>query len=492
MKTVLEHAREIPVIAEVDVLVLGGGPAGIGAAIAAARNGASTLLVERYGFLGGNLTIAMVNPMFTFHDIHGKQVIRGIPGELVDRLVAFCASSGHVTDLTFDNASMTPFDPEGMKIVLLDMVAESGAQTLLHSQVAGVVRDGNNVSAVILESKSGRQAVSAKMVIDCTADADVAARAGAEFILGRQSDGAMQPVTLFFRIGDIDYDRLRSWMKANRHLLKGQPTDKEIDSQEAIAFLGLNGLMEQAQKDGELDCNIAPRALLYQLPGRGQIAVNCTRLQNIDGTNAQHLTHAEFETRHQAWEVYRFLKKHVGGFEDSIMLDSGVQVGVRETRHVVGDYRMVRADVLTDQQFSDGIACGTFAIDIHPPEGGKQVFTGSGKAVYEIPYRCCTPKGFDNLLVAGRCIDATHEAFGSARVMATAMAIGQGVGTAAAMAASEGLTTRQVDIPRLRKTLVEQDVYLLGENTPLVKEAKLVLDRPATSGAAASHHDPFQ
>src|SRR5690606_34483125 len=212
MQFIKEEGRDLPVFATPEVLVVGAGPAGIGAAISAARNGAKVMLMERYGFLGGNLTIAMVNPMFTFHDVKGKQVIRGIAGELVDRLVKLKSSQGHVTDLTFDNASMTPFDPEGMKYLLFQMVTEAGVELLLHSWAVGVTRDGSRVSSVIIENKSGRQAIVPKYVIDCSADADIAAMAGAPFVKGREEDGAMQPVTLFFRIGGIDMTNLRHWM----------------------------------------------------------------------------------------------------------------------------------------------------------------------------------------------------------------------------------------------------------------------------------------
>jgi hypothetical protein len=490
-RSILEPARSTVVIDAPEVLVVGSGPAGIGAAIAAARNGARTLLVEEYGYLGGNLTCAMVNPMFTFHDVQGEQVIRGIPGELVERLVGFDASPGHVTDLTFDNASMTPFDPEGMKQVLFDMVTEAGIGLLLHSKMVDVIRDGSRISAVVIESKSGRQALTANVVIDCTADGDVAARAGVKYILGRENDGAMQPATLYLRIGEVDYSCLRSWMKANRSLLKDHPSDEEIDSQDAIAFLGLHDLIKAAQGSGELDPNMAPRALLYQLPGTGQISVNWTRLQKIDGTNVADLTRAEVETRRQAWQIYRFLKKYVGGFEHSRILDTAAQVGIRETRHIAGDYRLSRQDVLSSRHFEDGIACGTFAIDIHPPEGEKQIFTGSGKAIYEIPYRSCTPKGLENTYVAGRCIDATHEAFGSVRVMATAMAIGQGVGTAAALAVRNHCGTREVNIEELRGILIKQGVYLLGAEIPSRRNPCLELKRTNGNGAVGGHFNPF-
>jgi hypothetical protein len=486
-----EPARQIPVIAQPDVLVVGAGPAGIGAAIAAARNGAHVLLVERYGFLGGNLTTAMINPMFTFHDIHGKQVIQGIAGELVERLVEAGVSLGHVTDLTFDNASMTPFDPEGMKQQLLRMVQEAGVQLLLHTTIVDVVKLGSVLQAVITESKSGRQAICPKLIIDCSGDADIAALAGVPYVLGRSGDQAMQPVSLFFRIAGIDFARLRYWMKQNRDQLKEQPTDAEIDSQQALAFLGLNKKIQADTLAGEYPKDAAPRILFYQLPREGQVAVNVTRLQGINGTDVNDLTRAEIALRQQAWDVHRYLQTHVGGFETSYILDTGVQVGVRETRHIQGDYTLTEKDVLSGQAFEDGIACGTFAIDIHPPEGTQQIYTGSGKAVYEIPYRCLLPLGLDNLLVAGRSISVTHTAFGSVRVMATCMAIGQGAGTATAEIVQRGVTTRQVDIKSVRRRLIEQGQFLLDPSVEVTVNERLRLERAGGSGAQASHYNPF-
>ena len=492
MKYITEEKKEIPIISEPDVLVVGAGPAGIGAAIAAARNGAKTLLVERYGFIGGNLTIAMVNPMFTFHDVNGIQVIKGIAGELVDRLVMLKLSDGHVTDLTFDNASMTPFDPEGMKILLLRMVKESGVQLLLHTQVVAATREGNRVQSVIIESKSGRQAILPKYVIDCSADGDIVAKIGSPFVLGRKEDGLMQPVTLFFRIGGINNNTMREWMKKNRSMLKDSPTDDEIDNQDAIAFLGMKDLIQQAIEKGEFPHDAAPRILFYQLPQKDQVAVNVTRLQGIDGTNVNDLTRAELETREQAWSVHLFLKKYVGGFEHSYILDTGVQVGVRETRHIIGDYELTEEDVLSGASFDDGIACGTFAIDIHPPKGDQQIFSGSGKKVYEIPYRSLLPKGIENLWVAGRCICATHAAFGSARVMATCMGIGQGAGTSAAYANKFDLKTRQINPKIIRKILVDQGQYLLNEKINTTINEKLILKRKGGSGEKGSHYNPFK
>jgi hypothetical protein len=492
MPSFIEKEREIPIVADPEVLVVGAGPAGIGAAVAAARNGAKVLLVERYGYLGGNLTVAMVNPLFTFHDVNGRQVIQGIPGELVDRLVEQQASLGHIRDLTFDNASMTPFDPEGMKRLLFEMVLEAGVELLLHTWVVGAIRTGERVDGVIIENKSGRQAIRPKLIIDCTADADVVAQAGGTFLKGRESDGALQPVTLFFRIANIDFKAVRAWMKQNRQLMKDAPSDAEIDRVPALAFSGLNTLIQQVIGKGEYPEQAASGVLAYQLPMEGQLAVNTTQMQGIDGTNAADLTRAEIETRKQAWGIFRFLKTYVGGFENAYILDTGAQVGVRETRRIVGDYQLTETDVLSNRAFPDGVACGTFAIDIHPPDGKRQVFTGSGKSVYEIPYRSLIPAGIENVLVAGRCISATHAALGSTRVMATSMAIGQGAGTAAAQAVSRGALTRQVDVSALREQLIRQGVFLLDPRANSIVDDELKLENRAGTGVATIHYNPYQ
>jgi hypothetical protein len=490
MRYVTEKQRETPVVASPEVLVVGAGPAGICAAIAAARMGAKTMLVERYGIVGGNLTVAMVNPLFTFHDIRGRQVIKGIAEEIVQRMTSRHASYGHVTDLTFDNASMTPFDPEGSKVILFELLEEAGVEIRLHSLVVGTQTEDGFIRSVLIENKSGRQAISPGYVIDCSGDADVAALSGVPSILGREEDGAMQPATLYFRIGGVDKILLRQWMKANRQMLKDSPTDEEIDNQKAIALLGLNEWVEAAIRSGELDPETAPRILLYELPDN-QFSVNTTRLQKIDGTNVCDLTHAEIALRKQVVQVHAFLKKSIGGFAGSSIIDTGIQAGIRETRHILGDYTLTEDDILNGRSFDDGIACGTFAIDIHPPHGREQIFTGSGKVVYEIPYRTLLPQGLNNLLVAGRCLSANHAAFGSIRVMATCMGVGQGAGVAAALSARGRMTTREIDTAALRAELIRQGQYLLNAGLKEEIDERLMLKRTDGSGAKAAHYNPF-
>lgn len=325
--------------------------------------------------------------------------------------------------------------------------------------------------------------------IDCTGDGDVAAKAGADFTIG-DGKGIVQPVSLFFRIGDVNTSELRAWMKKNRQLLKDNPTDKEIDSQKGIAFLGLNELVKEEIAKGNLDSEIANRILMYELPHH-QFAMNVTRLQKISGVNAKELTKAEIRLRKQVVEVYRFMKKHVGGFENSYIVETGARVGVRESRHIIGDYILDEGDILEGKSFEDGISCGTYAIDIHPGQGKMQIYTGSGKMVYEIPYRSLIPTKFDNMLVAGRCISANQMAAGSIRVMATCMAMGQGAGTAAAMAAESDGLTRNVDTKMLREMLILQGQYLLNSDLEETIDPTLILDREKSDGSKGSHYNPF-
>ena len=491
MKTIIEENKEIEVISCPDVLVIGGGPAGIGAAIAAARMGVNTMLIERYGFVGGNLTVAMVNPIFTFHDINGRQIINGIAQELIEKLQNIGGSLGHVTDLTFDNASMTPFDPELCKYVLLQMLEEAGVHLLLHSLFVDTIVENNVIKYVIIENKSGRQAICPKYVIDCSADADVVYHTGIKCLESDENDGALQPASLYFRIGGTDTLKLKEKKKKNRLLLKDSPTNKEIDSQKAIAFLGLNNLVENAISSGLLDNEVAPRILMYELPN-GQFSVNTTRLQNVNGTDVKDLTRAEINLRKQVIQVFNFIRNNISGFENSYIIDSGIQVGIRETRRIIGEYVLTEDDVLKGKSFYDGIACGTFAIDIHPPHGKKQIFTGSGRAVYEIPYRCLLPKGLENVLVAGRCISVNHIALGSIRVMATCIAIGQGAGTAAAMSSiNNNGKLRDINIDELRAKLISVNQYLLNDSEKEIVDEGLKLNRVKSDGANAGHYNPF-
>lgn len=442
-----------------DVAVVGGGPAGIGAACAAADAGAEVVLIESGGFLGGNLTASLVNPMFIFHNEQGEQVVRGIPEEIVQRLVSVGGSFGHVPDICGDNPSMTPFDPEDMKLVLLDAVEQRGIDVRLYSYFIKAQKNETDVSEVIIANKSGMQAISSKVFVDCTGDMDIAANAGAEFLVGRTRDKRTQPMTMMFRMGNIDGARVRDYMIRNRDDLQIAVDDETVRTTPAITFLGLNKLIAEVQEKGEFIPH-RERILMYQLPKHGQFMANVTRITHADGINVTSLNEATASGMRQVRAVVEFLRKYVDGFEDAVLLETASRVGVRETRRIRGEYVLTEDDIRSNRLFEDGVAKGTFAFDIHQPDGKSQVFTGSGKNTYEIPYRSLYTRSISNLLVAGRSISATHEALSSTRVMATCMAIGQGAGVGAALAAKNGCHVGDIGWEELRKELLRQDAVV--------------------------------
>ncbi len=410
---------------EHDVIVAGGGTAGVAAAVAAARNGADTILIERYGFLGGTMTAGLVNPFMTFHA--GKeQIIKGIFQEIIDRL----------KDMDGYDEKTKAFDNEVMKIVLDQMIKETGVKLLLHTYIAdALVTKGNAIRGVEAYNKSGRQAVLGRVIIDATGDGDVAVMAGAPYEKGREEDGLTQPMTLNFRMGGVDVERMPSREKINK-------------------------LFEEAKAKGEI--KIPRENVLYFLTTRkGEIHFNTTRIVKVDGTKADDLTYAEIEGRRQMVELIKFLKEKVSGFENAYLMMSAVQVGVRETRRIIGEYVLTGEDIVKARKFSDVIARGSYPIDIHSPTGEGTIIKRlpPGES-YDIPYRCIVPKKVENLLIAGRCISCTHEAQAAIRVIPIVVAIGQAAGTAAALAAKLHVSPREMDVSLLQETLKKQGAIL--------------------------------
>ena len=412
------------VSSENDVVVVGGGTAGLAAAVAASRNGVDALLIERYGFLGGATTAGLVNPFMTFH-AGEEQIIEGIFQEIIDRLENMNG---------YDRKSRA-YDAEVMKIVADQMVEESGVKLMLHSLVVDAVMEGNFIRGVVVENKSGRQRVMAKVVVDATGDGDVAVKAGAPYEKGRREDGLTQPMTLNFRMGGVETARM--------------PSRSE-----------LNKLYDEAKAKGEISI---PRENLLWFPTvrRGEIHFNTTRVVKVDGTSGKDLTYSEVEARRQMMRVVEFLKRRVPGFESAYLLVSGSQIGVRETRRIMGEYVMTEEDVLGARKFEDVVARGSYPIDIHSPTGeGTVIKRLPPGASYDIPYRCLVPKRVENLLVAGRCVSCTHEAQAAIRVIPICVAMGQAAGTAAALAAKLKATPRGIDITMLQKTLRKQGANL--------------------------------
>ena len=445
--------------AEADVLVVGGGPAGLGAALAAADAGADVVLVERYGFLGGNATAALVMPWMSFHtrrpqpprlgDVglfptdhgEGEPVVAGKHIEVIDRLI----EAGGALPPSAATGYTVPFDPEVFKTVALDLLDASGVRYLLHAFASGV-RTPGRAAEVVFETKSGPVVVTARATIDCTGDGDVAAAAGAPFEIGREPDGLVQPMTLMFRL--VGYDAAAFGAYVSEH----------PDQWRSVH--GLWDLVDEATAAGDLDL-AREDILFFGSAHPGEVAVNSTRVSQVFGTDVFDLTRAEAVSHRQMSQVAAFLRDYVPGFADSYVAQSGVQVGVRETRRILGGYVLTGEDILTARKFDDVIARGTYPVDIHNPHGKGTVLRSvpAGDA-YDVPLRCLLPRDVDDLLTAGRCISGTHEAHSSYRVTPTAMATGQAAGVCAALAAARGCAPRRVEIGAVQAELIRQGADL--------------------------------
>jgi hypothetical protein len=401
------------------VLVAGGGPAGIAAAVAAARRGAQTCLIERYGFLGGMATAGLVNPFMPWH-VGRKPLVAGIFQEMLDRMEALGGYGSR--------RAPTAFDPEAFKLAADRICQEAGVRVRLHTVFADVKLEGRRIAGIGTESKSGREQWTAQAFVDCTGDADLAFRAGVPGEEGRDGDHLTQPMTLNFRIAGVKVARM--------------PSREEI-----------NRLFDKAKAEGRVVC---PRenVLWFHTTQPGVVHFNTTRVTGKSGVSAEDLTDAEIEARRQAHEVARFLISDVPGFEKAYLQQSAVQIGVRESRRIRGEYTLTGDDVVQARKFPDGIARCNYPIDIHSPTGAGTVIREVPEGDwYDIPYRCLLPEGIDNLLVAGRCVSATHEGQSSLRVMPQCFAMGQAAGTAAAAAGQRGCAPRELAAEELRAAL---------------------------------------
>jgi hypothetical protein len=448
-KTIQEPAREVPVYGEYEVVVLGGGPAGIAAAVAAARAGRRTLLIERYGFLGGMGTAAGVTNFCGLHaNVHGEmhRVVQGIASDLlarIDRLGGLNAPH-----LILGKILAQAYDTAAYKIAADDLLAHHKVDILFHALGAGVVmHDERSVDALMVETKAGRQAVRAGIFVDCSGDGDLAAWAGAPFEVGDNAGSMLYP-SMMFRLNGIDPDKAGD------------------------AWRTIPALMEKAAAAGT---HKFPRKGAIVRPQKSGVEwrVNFTQLARTDGCainglDPDDLTRGEIDGRRQAIEAFEFLRT-VPGFEKSYIVDLPPQLGIRETRRVVGGYMLSGEDVLGCASFDDSIGVNGWPMESHV--AGDVVFRfppiPESRGFNELPYRMLVPERADNLLVAGRCASMTHDGQSAARVSGACFAMGEAAGMAAALALAGNTIPRDIATEKLQQQLKEQGAFIgRGQQVP--------------------------
>jgi hypothetical protein len=451
--------RDAVVAAETDVLVVGGGPAGIGAAIGAKKAGADVIITERYGFFGGNATAALVMPLMSFHtqvpkeekegDItlmpsdhgEGSPVIAGVLKILLEKLIK---TGGAVTP-SKKTGYTVPFDPEVFKLTVQKLLDEYDVKFLLHSFASGIIIN-KKPEGVIFETKSGPVVIKSKRIVDCTGDGDICYYAGAEYDIGRTEDSLVQPMTLMFRIADFLKKDFQDYVKDHPDQWRG--------------VHGLWDLIKKASENNDLNLQ-REDILFFGTPHPNELSVNSTRVTKVFGTDVFDLTYAEWESRNQMEQIYNFLKKYVPGFRDSYIVQSGINIGVRETRRIKGKYKLTGEDILEAKKFDDVVARGSYPVDVHNPEGKGTILKKlpPGES-YDIPLRCLIPDGIDNILVAGRCISGTHVAHSSYRVMPISMATGHAAGVCAALSAQMDSSFQSINVKDVQKELIKQGANL--------------------------------
>lgn len=484
-KKIICQQLEMEVLPEVDVVVAGGGTAGVAAALAAARGGANVMLVERYGYLGGMITAGNAGmTMYTKYSgnaaEHAKdekaletnpqevQIAGGIVREITERLLRDKIGKGNSN--TFGSYVFT--SSEDFKRLLFRMMKDANVKLRLHTLVVDAIRENGVIKGIVVESKSGRQFIPARQFIDATGDGDLAARAGVPFTVGVTADdicaphariGEMQPVGVMFKVGNCNLGKTLDWLTENPQYFHEHPfarfsletvkrnyengdTATMIIRYEGIKFAG--GIPDYCIQ-------------VYNLPLPGVVTLCCPCIRNIDGCSADDLTRAEVIMADMVEHWINRIRSTIPGFEDIFLLDTP-EIGVRETRHIQGEYVLNLMDIYKQKDFEDSIGLGSHPIDTIPRPAWLEAPENAypSRWFFRIPYRSLVAREIDNLLIAGRCISATHEAFGCIRPTVQCMITGEAAGTAAALCVRENVNPGKLDIKLLRRELEENRVLL--------------------------------
>jgi len=467
----VEPPRKTPIVREVDVLVCGGGVSGIGAALGAARAGAKTMVIERNAFLGGAATAVIMN---TWNVPVSRMT--GVAREMALTLAE--RGEGNISGPTF------PFDPEGFKQVSVDLLTQAGVEVLNYTWIEDAIMEGSRIKGVIVQNKSGRQAILARTVVDATGDADVAAAAGAEYVLGREKDNKMRPMSVLFRLGGVDLAKVIEYCRSQpKEYFTADPNFHIISPEKGLVRLsGFFHIAEKARAAGELPEQIHYLRFEGIDVARGIVTVNNSRVYGVDGTNAWDISRADTEARLQNRQLKTVIRKYIPGFENAYVIDSSPTVGVRETRRVRGSYVLPQEDLIAQRTFDDSVvrvwrhmAAGR---DWHKAEGGEGA---PSDAVYrtvttdltwfEIPWRVFTPNRVEGMTVSGRVLSVTHDADMWTRGQYCCLVTGQIAGVGAALAAAQGITPAALDVRELQGALSQQGIDVGSAAEKLMPQA---------------------
>lgn len=440
---IIEPEREIEVLMDVDVVVVGGGPAGIAASVGAARLGAKTVVVEQYGCLGGLISISSMEPPAWWREERTT-----MPGGIVEELDQKMIAMGAVQKSFFKPATSIAYDTEMFKYVADEFVQENGVVPVLHCMGVQPVMDGNTIVGVITESKSGRLAIRAKRVVDCTGDADIAYRAGVECVMAEEPTGdlgvgELQGGTLVYGLTDVDVPAVE------------EEADSDPSQRHPVMHRKMYHGIAKARTAGETMPPYTNKSFIYNRTTRNELPALNHCWYPVDGTDVMSLTRAEIESRKSIVEIIPILRKYEKGMENAKLRNFAMSIGVRETRRIVGEYRMEFKDVFDERKFWDAV--GIYPVCMDGPEGVLPAFT---EAYFQVPYRITVPLRIENLLVAGRCCSSRRRATTITRQVDFAMVTGQAAGTACALSIKQDVPPRNVDIPALQQALKKQHVKL--------------------------------
>lgn len=430
-----------------DVVIIGAGSAGSIAAIASARMGAKTLLIDEKDTVGGTNVRGLVGPLTSFIGEKGDVICGGIPQELIDRLIKENACIGHINDPIGFCHSLTPIDFKMMQITLFQMIDESKNITLRLNEelISSKVIDNKITSITTIDSNSKEHIYEAKVFIDASGDADLVAISNIKYTIGRKEDGMCQPMTTIFSLGNVNLDKVKEDVKNNpENFVISEDVKKN-----GMGYVAISGYFKEVQESNNFPVG-RDRLLFFEGTNKGEVFVNTTRICGYSSIDKNQNDAAIKEGNKQVYDLYKWLKENIEAFKDSYILDIGT-LGVRESRRLIGKKTLTADDILNGRKQNKSIAIGSYPIDIHSPDSSKMNFVGDFISHdYEIDYDMCISEDVDNMLVAGRIISATHEAHASSRVTATCMSVGQSVGIAAALLAKNDSSVDEINIDELK------------------------------------------